>query len=250
VIVLGIDTATPQVGCALWGPDGPRASFHAVAGRRHAEILAPALDQVCRSAGVELTVVDVVAVDVGPGLFTGLRVGVASAKAIGSALGRPVVACSSLELLAHPCRRDPRLIAAVVDARRGEVFAALYRRAGDELEVVGSPRRWPPGDLARRLHEDRRPVLAVGDGAIRYRELLEQGGEVTVGGPGEAYPSAAVLAELAATRASRGAGMAAREVVPSYLRPADVRIGWEQADGGGPGQRGRPLTDPVVRTSG
>ena len=82
MIILGVETATGQVGCALGGYEGVLASFHAARGRRHAEVLTPAIEFVCRQARIEMKEISAVAVDVGPGLFTGLRVGVATGKAI------------------------------------------------------------------------------------------------------------------------------------------------------------------------
>ena len=84
MILLGIETATQQVGAAVGGVEGVFASFHSAKGRRHAETLAPAIDFVAHAAGIELREISVVAVDVGPGLFTGLRVGIASARALGA----------------------------------------------------------------------------------------------------------------------------------------------------------------------
>ena len=127
MIVLGIETATQQAGCALGGVEGVLASFHVSRGRRHAETLVPAVQFTCRQAQVRLSEVSVVAVDVGPGLFTGLRVGVATAKALAQGLRVPMIGLSSLDLLAFGVRHTDRLIAAVVDARRGEVFSAFYR---------------------------------------------------------------------------------------------------------------------------
>ena len=126
-VLLGIATATSQVGVALAGPDGPIASLQVRQGRRHGELLAPAIETLTRMAGIGMQQIGRVAVDIGPGLFTGLRVGVATAKALAAALEIPIVGCSSLELLAYPHRRQDRLLAAVVDAKRGEVFWALYR---------------------------------------------------------------------------------------------------------------------------
>jgi tRNA threonylcarbamoyladenosine biosynthesis protein TsaB len=125
VLILGIDTATPQVGCAIGGHEGVLATAHSSRGRRHAETLVPAIDFVRRQACVELDEIGAIAIDVGPGLFTGLRVGIATAKAMASALQVPMIGVSSLDLLAFPVRFSPRLIAAVVDARRGEVFRAF-----------------------------------------------------------------------------------------------------------------------------
>src|SRR3954452_8624557 len=102
VLILGIETATAQVGCAIGGHEGVLASSHSARGKRHAENLTPAIEFVCRQARVDLADISCVAVDHGPGLFTGLRVGVASGKAIAQALRVPMIAVSSLDLLAFP----------------------------------------------------------------------------------------------------------------------------------------------------
>jgi tRNA threonylcarbamoyladenosine biosynthesis protein TsaB len=104
MLILGIETATERVSVAIGGHEGVLAMFEVTRGRRHAETLTPAIDFVCRQADVTLDEISVVAVDVGPGLFTGMRVGLASAKAIAQALRVPMIGISSLDLLAYPCR--------------------------------------------------------------------------------------------------------------------------------------------------
>src|SRR3954466_13917451 len=91
VLILGIETATMQVGCAIGGHEGVLASTHSARGKRHAESLAPAIEFTCTQARVSLSEIGVVAVDLGPGLFTGLRVGIATAKAIAQALRVPMI---------------------------------------------------------------------------------------------------------------------------------------------------------------
>lgn len=230
MIALGLETATPQVGCALGDEDGPVASFHLARGRRHAETLAPAIDFLCQESGIDLGTVGVIAVDVGPGLFTGLRVGVATAKAMASALGVPVVGWSSLDLLAYPHRRSGGLIASVVDARRGEVFWALYGAVPGGVQRQSDYTVSRPETLASELHALHQDVLVVGDGARRYLGELEGLDHVAVAESSAAYPSAAVLVELALPQAQRGDACAAEEVAPLYLRQADVRINWAQRD--------------------
>ena len=120
MLVLGIETATPQVGVAIGGHEGVIASFHTARDRRHAETLAPAIQFLCAQTQLELNDIGVVAVDIGPGLFTGLRVGLATAKAVAHACKVPMIGISSLDLAAFPARFSDRLIVSTVDARRGE----------------------------------------------------------------------------------------------------------------------------------
>lgn len=217
--VLGVDTATPQVSVALVDASGILAALQVAGGRRHGELLAPAIAEVCRLAEVELRQVGGVAADVGPGLFTGLRVGVSTARALVSALGVPGVGLTSLEILAAAHRHQRRDVVAVVDARRSQVFVARYRPTGSGLEVVDAPALATPEEaaaLANPLGDD---VLVVGDGALRYRQLFSG----PVAGPDDAHPSAAVAARLAL-------GRPATPLAPLYLRQPDVRIGWARRD--------------------
>jgi len=227
MIILGIETATPQVGCALGGDEGTLASFQAAGGRRHAETLAPAIEFVCRHARIRLDEVGAIAVDVGPGLFTGLRVGVATGQALATALKVPMVALSSLDVLVHPERPLGRLVAAVVDARRGEVFWALYRDGGPAVERITPYAVSPPSHLAAELASRGEACLAIGDGARRYAELLAQVSEVEVGPAASAHPSAVALVELALQAARREEFVPPVDLRPLYLRTADVRVNWE-----------------------
>jgi tRNA threonylcarbamoyladenosine biosynthesis protein TsaB len=222
-VLLGIATATSEVGVALAGPDGPIASLQVRQGRRHGELLAPAIETLTRMAGIGMQQIGRVAVDIGPGLFTGLRVGVATAKALAAALEIPIVGCSSLELLAYPHHRQDRLLAAVVDAKRGEVFWALYRPGVSGVTPMTDATVSSPDRLVDAL-ADCGQVLAVGDGARRFADVLSTVAGVELAGPEDDHPSAAVLLEVAATRPS----VPLEEITPRYLRGADVRIGWQQ----------------------
>ena len=230
MLILGIDTATPQVGCAIGGHEGVLASFHCAHGRRHTEVLTPALEFVTRQADVAMDEISVVAVDLGPGLFTGLRVGVASAKAVASALRVPMIGVSSLDLLAFPVRYTSRLIASVVDARRGEVFFALYRHVPGGVQRVSEPRVGSPEELAGELLASGEDCLAVGDGALRYAEQLGDVTRLEVAERGLAYPSASSLVQLAHARALREEWQQPWELQPLYLRKADAEINWEARD--------------------
>jgi tRNA threonylcarbamoyladenosine biosynthesis protein TsaB len=247
--ILAVETATQLVGCALWADGRPLASFSVVAGRRHCETLMPAIDELCRRAGLRPADIEGVAVDIGPGLFTGLRVGLATARSLTLALRVPAVGVTSLEALAFPHRCRPVTLVPVVDARRSEVFWALYSPGGGEgLIEVHPPAVAGPDQLAGALASLDGEVLVVGDGAWRYREVFEHQG-LHVGGPSDIWPSPLVIAEIAAGRLAntqpagpntqpagpntQPAGPNTQPAGPSlpeplYLRQADVRIGWEQ----------------------
>lgn len=226
MIILGIDTATDRAGVALGGHEGVIASFSVNRGRRHVEVLVPAIDAVCRHSGIPLRDVSCIAVDVGPGLFTGLRVGVSTARALAVSLGVPMIPMSSLDLVAFPLRHNPKLLAAVIDAKRGEVFSALYRHVPGGIQQVRPPLVTPPADLAAELLARREPVLVIGDGAVRYADVLAEV-HVEFGGLGFAHPTAEALVELAHPRALREEFVGPAEVLPFYLRPADVRANFE-----------------------
>lgn len=211
---LAIASATAQVSVAIASPSGS-GSISVDAGRRHGETLAPAIEALTQLTGCPLASVELVAVDAGPGLFTGLRVGVATAKALAAALGVPLAAGCSLDLLAAPHRRAGRPVVSVVDARRGEVFWAAYGTHGERLT---EPSVVSPDQLAAVLTEYP-DALIVGDGARRYSEVLG----VDAMAPASDHPSAAILATVAAELPA-----SAPELVQAmYIRGPDVRIGWE-----------------------
>ncbi|MBW3547559.1 MAG: tRNA (adenosine(37)-N6)-threonylcarbamoyltransferase complex dimerization subunit type 1 TsaB [Actinobacteria bacterium] len=239
MLILGIETATPQVGCALGAHEGVLASFHAAKGRRHAEVLTPAIEFICRQARVTLDDVGAVAADVGPGLFTGLRVGVVTAKALAMALRVPVVGVSSLDLLAFPVRWTHRRIVSVVDARRGEVFYGFYRQVPGGVQRVSEHRVASPEELCSEILASGDDCLAVGDGALRYADRLAELIQVEVAEAGLAYPSAGSLVQLAHARAVREDFVNSWELAPVYLRKADAEINWHDRI------RVRPGGDPA-----
>ena len=231
MLVLGIESATTQVGVAIGGHEGVLASAHSARDRRHAEMLTPQIEFVCRQARVDIGEVGVVAVDVGPGLFTGLRVGLASAKVIAQALAVPMIGVSSLDLAAFPVRYSHKLIASCLDARRGEIFSALYRPVPGGIQRVSDPAVYEPEELQSELLAAGEDVLLVGDGAHRYADVLASGRDVELAGADLAYPSARALVELAHPRAIREEFVTVNEIEPLYLRRPDAEINWSTRRG-------------------
>jgi len=231
-MVLAVESATELAGVALADEDGVLATATVSRGRRHAESIVPAVQFVCGRAGVTLPEVDAIAVDVGPGLFTGLRVGVGTAKALAFALGRPLVGVSSLEVLAHAVAGsgvpEGAAVVAVVDARRGEVFAARYRVSAGGAVRHGEEMRRDPDALAGELAGLDHPFVLAGNGARRYESTFRAVPGATVAGPSFDHPQPSVLAAVGVTRLTAGVADDPGAVLPHYLRDADTRINWER----------------------
>jgi tRNA threonylcarbamoyladenosine biosynthesis protein TsaB len=226
MLILGIESSTAQVGVAIAGHEGVLAQAHSTRGKRHAESLTPAIEFVCKQARVDLREISCVAVDLGPGLYTGLRVGVASAKAMAHALRVPMIGIPSLDLLALPVRFSSRRIVAAIDARRGELFYAFYRQVPGGVQRLSEHHIGTPDDLASELLASREECLLVGDGALRYSEAFEGLTKVEVADLGLAYPSASSLVQLAHAQALREEWVQPWDLQPLYLRMPDAEINW------------------------
>lgn len=227
MLILGIESATAQVGCAIGGHEGALASSHSARPRRHAESLAPQIEFTLRQARIGIEEISVVAVDVGPGLYTGLRVGIATAVATAFGLSVPMIGVSSLDLVAFPVRHTRRLVAATIDARRGELFTAFYRQVPGGLQRVSEPRLVTPDDLYGDLLAAGTECLVVGDGGLRYRDLLSGITKVEVADASLAHPSASSLVALAHARALREEFVQPAQISPMYLRRPDAEVNWQ-----------------------
>ena len=218
--VLGFDTATPATAVALLRPDAaPLEARHDPApGERpgHASRLLPLLRAVLERSGLGWADVDRLGVGVGPGTFTGLRIGVATARALAQATGVALVPVGSLRALAA-VPAAPAVLA-VLDARRGEAFVAGWA-AGEELIAPAAMTPAALGSLPRP------PVgawLAVGDGAVRFRSALERAGSTVPPDDDPVHRVSAAATCRLALEAPRAAGR--DEVVPQYLRLPDAEI--------------------------
>ena len=228
MIVLGIDTSTSQTSVAL-GAQGELVGAIQFAGVRRHDDVVPAVDRLVEWTGLELGQVGGVAVGIGPGLYTGLRVGVEAAKTFAQVLRVPIVGVSSLDVLAFAVRTTQRRIGAVLDARRGEVFFAFYRAVPGGVMREGEYRVDRPGALAAELEADPEQVLLVGNGAMLYRRVFEEPGvHVGFAPAAMAYPWASALVELSAARFIREETDRPADVVPLYLRKTDAEIGWDR----------------------
>ena len=234
--LVAIETATETVGVAVRTPAGVQAEFALTGRRRHVETLTPALEHLLAQVGLVPGDVGAVAVDVGPGLFTGLRVGVAAAKALAQSLGIGVFTATSLDILTAAVAASGQrgLVLACVDARRGEVFASLreIRPDGTAGGERVRPGLFAPGDLAAALGGlGGVRILAVGDGAQRYEAELAGVDGVEVASPDLGFPPPAVLLRLALADLLGGKSPdEPASVVPLYMREADAQSNFARAD--------------------
>jgi len=229
VHVLGIDTATAVTSVAVGSETGACAAVAVRHERAHAEVLAPSVRWVLDRAEVEPGSLGGIAVGIGPGLFTGLRVGVATAKALAQAWRLPMVAVPSLDLVAFAHRHTARTVCAVIDARRGELFAALYRHAPGGVQRLSRYAVLRPDRLAAELEARREDVLLCGAAVTAYAASFEHLDErVHLAGRTGSAPSAEALIELALPRFHREEYTVPLEVSPMYLRRPDVGPGVER----------------------
>lgn len=224
--ILAVETATAASSVAI-GEEGRLTGMAIHVDRRgHVGFLVPAVDFCFSRAGWRPEDVDVVAVDVGPGTYTGLRAGIATAQAVAAAVGAPMVAVSSLSVLALRAATGRRRIWPVVDMRRGQVATRPFRPLPGGVAPDGPVELLRPEELHALLESDTEEALVVGDWEALPDSTWHGLHRVRRGRP--RYPSADVILEIAAIRARNGEVLAPEEVRPRYLREPDVAINWER----------------------
>jgi tRNA threonylcarbamoyladenosine biosynthesis protein TsaB len=218
VRILALDTATEVLAIAV--DDGAaRASLALRRGLQHSPALLPLADRLLAELGLSAADLDLVVCSVGPGSFTGIRIGLATAKGIGLATGCPVVGVSTLDALALPWADFPGDVWSVIDARKGRWYAAGYRggrRFTEHLDLA-------PGDLAARIGGGGARILLAGPDAPRFADGL----------PGASATD--LFDPLALLRAGReryeAEGADPRSLKPLYLRQSEAEIEAGRRDG-------------------
>jgi len=218
MMILAIDTSGATFSAALVKEETVLAEIFFLSDRHHAEMLLPGIDRMLHDANVRLTDLTAMACTVGPGSFTGIRIGVSTVKGLAIAVGLPVIGVSTLEALAINAAGFPGWICPMIDAKRGQVYAGLYRCSGPGMlvNVISDCVIDPAGILAKIAGD----ALFVGSGAKVYGDLVctRPGGRSYFAAPHLHRISAAAVGVIARRRSQAGEHVDAMRLTPLYLR--------------------------------
>jgi tRNA threonylcarbamoyladenosine biosynthesis protein TsaB len=230
--LLAIETSTPGASVALVEDDTTLAAASRIDPMGHATFLVPAIDFCFDQVGWSPSALDAVAVDIGPGLYTGIRVGVSTAQGLAAAFGIPIIPAVSVDAIALEARTGHRLIWSVVDVRRGEYAVARYRPVPGGVVRDTAPELVRTEVLRAQLDSAPEESLVVGDTGSFPEGLLRGLHRVKMGKP--RYPYAVALAEVARGKYERDDFPPPSEIRPMYLREPDVTINWAKLRSEGP----------------
>ena len=230
--LLAVDTTTLFASLALCEDGAALVELTVRTRVAHSESLLADVDGLLRRVGWTLADLDGFGVAIGPGSFTGVRIGLTTARTLAWTLARPLVGVGSLQVLAAGAPGRPGLVATAIDARKGEVYLAAWRTdgAGPPREVL-APAVLPPADALARLagapREAGEPIWLLGDGATRYPDVLRDGAlaDLRVAPAVDHRPRAANLGAMAhAALAAAGWQADPKAVVPLYVRPSEAEL--------------------------
>lgn len=231
--VLAIDTSSIVASAAVLDGDKLAAEYILNHRKTHSEHLLPIIEEVLESCGIDISEIDIVAVSSGPGSFTGLRIGAATAKGIAHALGVPVVGVPTLDGLAFNLPYCEAVICPIMDARRNQVYTSLYRWEQDGLCRIKNHSALAIDELLTELKAMDGRVVFLGDGVPVHREYIKEtlGNKALFAPPGADRQRASSLAELAIRSFRKGLMSGYNEFTPFYLRKSQAEREYEKKHG-------------------
>ena len=218
--ILGLDSSGIVASVAIVEDDVLIAEYTVNYKKTHSQTLLPMLDEIAKMTELDLNSIDAIAVAAGPGSFTGLRIGSATAKGLGLALKKPLIAIPTVEGLAYNLYDISGLICPIMDARRKQVYTGIYRFTDHQLKVVEDQMAVPMETVIEKLNQYGEAVTFLGDGVPVFHELIAE--KMTV--PYSFAPAhvnkqrAAAVAALGEIYYRQGKTETAMEHVPDYLR--------------------------------
>ncbi|NLM46824.1 MAG: tRNA (adenosine(37)-N6)-threonylcarbamoyltransferase complex dimerization subunit type 1 TsaB [Firmicutes bacterium] len=235
MFVLGIDTATLVCSVAVASEDKTVAEYTLQVKKTHSQRLLPLIAALLADAGLTPAGLDGIAVAAGPGSFTGVRIGIVTAKALGQALTIPLCGISTLEALAAQHPWFDGLICPVLDARRRQVYTALFRGGGGSLQRLAEDKAAALPAVLEEVEAYGEKVLFVGDAVPVHQDFIrgELGVKACFMPPESAICRAATVARLGLEQLARGQAASWRELAPRYLRQSEAEVKYRAAHGGG-----------------
>ena len=217
--ILALESSAKAASCALLEDDAVVGEFFLRTGQTHSQTLMPMAERLLEMGGVSTDSLDLLAVSAGPGSFTGLRIAMAAAKGMAMARDIPCCGVSTLEALAWNLRGFAGTAAAVMDARRDQVYAALFALEAGEVRRLTQDDALAVADLGKLLAGVKKPVWLVGDGALLcYNQLLEELPDLRLAPAHLLLQRASSVGALARQTARAGGAVSCGELTPSYLR--------------------------------
>jgi tRNA threonylcarbamoyladenosine biosynthesis protein TsaB len=222
--ILALDTSTETGGVALLEGEVLQAQVQIRVNKTHANQLWADINFILGQVGWGLEDINLWAVSIGPGSFTGLRIGLSTIKGLAFATHKPVIGISTLVALAHSFSYCPNLICPLIDARQKEVFCGFFKSIPDgKVEQIGESRHIKPQNLVEEIHD---PVLLVGTGALLYKDFLQENlGSRALFPPSHLHQiSPVVIGLLARNRFLLGFPSSMDKIQPLYIRPSDAEL--------------------------
>jgi len=226
--ILGIDTSTSCGSVGLVDHSEIIFDYLLNIPVTHSERLLGAIEFVLREARCPIENLDGWAISLGPGSFTGLRIGVSTAKGLAFATGKPLAGVSTLDVLASQIPSTPHLICPILDARKKEVYAAFYRHGeGDSLKRLSTYIAIRPEDLAKKIEE---PTIFIGNGVKTYGEFLLSAlpSLVIFPSPPLHLSHGSTVAKLGSELLEKGESLDIAAFTPIYVRPSEAEIKWQE----------------------
>ena len=227
MFILGMETSTKTGSVAVVSENGVVAQYSLNIEVTHSERLMSTVDRVLKDIGIAIADMDGFAVAIGPGSFTGLRIGLAAIKGLAFATGKPVAAVPTLKALAWNLPQAVHPVCPLLDARKNEVYAALYQYDGPKLVLLMPETIIPLADIANRITGT---VLFTGETSRIYQTVLEQAfGSRAFFAPRTAcLPSAAAVAEIGLAMIQNGEQIDPDNLTPLYIRRPEAEVAWEK----------------------
>lgn len=220
MVLLALDTSTDYLSLALMKEGKVIGRFHKKSSMRHSSLMMPALDRLLKKAGVKIGDIDCFCVSVGPGSFTGLRIGVTAIKGLAYALNKPIVAVPTLDVIAQNAKNFKGIVCPVLDARKNKVYACIYSSDGKKIKRLSGYLLIPASDLLKKVSRYGK-IIFLGDAVTKLPQFFSKEGQDPFS---KWHPRAEVAAIMGAEDFKKKRFVKPRNLEPLYLYSKECDI--------------------------